>query len=80
MNEARDEIQNLVSLSNEAIEMSSPVEKVPSVSIVGLPREYSKDEVILMLVLQNGYIKQFATSNDITNHITIFSPRYFVFL
>ena len=53
-NESRDEIQNLVSLSNDAIEMSSPVEKMPSVSIVGLPREYSKDEVIQMLVLQNA--------------------------
>ena len=61
----------MVSLSNDAIEMSSPVEKMPSVSIVGLPREYSKDEVIQMLALQNGYIKQFATSNDITDHSKI---------
>ena len=42
-------------------------------TIVGLQQEYQKDEIINMLVLQNGFIKGFANSNDIRKHIQIFA-------
>ena len=71
----RDELKNLVSTTNEHIVMSTPAEKRPSITIVGLPKEYTKEEVIQMLVLQNGFIKKFASSNDINQHIEIFAIR-----
>ena len=52
--------------------MNTPTEMRPSITIVGLPKEYTRDQVMQMLVLQNGFIKGFANSNDITKHIKIF--------
>ena len=71
----RDELKNLVSSTNEEIVMNAPAEKRPSITIVGLPKEYTKGEIIQMLVLQNGFIKGFANSNDINQHIEIFAVR-----
>ena len=55
------------------IEIHTPKSIRPSITIVGLPKDYSKDEVVQMLVLQNGLIKDFSNSNDINDHIEIFA-------
>ena len=73
--ETRDELKNVVASTDQHIEMNSPAEKRQSITIVGLPKEYQKDEVIQMLQLQNGFIKGFARNNDINNHIEIFAIK-----
>ena len=40
-----------------------------------LQKEYSKDELMEMLKLQNGFIKGFSNSNDLKQHIEIFPVR-----
>ena len=45
------------------------VKQVP-ITIVGRPRDCSKEEAIKMLVLQNQHIKKFSTVNNIKDHIT----------
>lgn len=73
--DSRDELKNLVASANDQIVMNTPSVKRPSVSIVGLPREYKKEEVLKMLVMQNGYIKQFSNINNIEDHIDINTIR-----
>ena len=71
----RDELKNIVASTDQNIVMNSPSEKRQSITIVGLPKEYKKEEVIQMLVLQNGFIKGFANKNDINKHIEIYAVR-----
>ena len=68
----RDKMKNLMSNSNEEIVMNAPAEKRPAITIVGLKKEHGREE---MLVLQNAFIKRFANSNDINDHIKIFAVR-----
>ena len=71
----RDKLKDLLSNSDEQIEMSAPAEKRPSITIFGLKKEYEKEEIVQMLVLQNGFIKGFADTNNINEHIEIFAVR-----
>ena len=71
----RDKLKNLVSNSDKEIVMNAPAQKRPSITIVGLKREYEKEEIIQMLVLQNGFIKGFANKNDINENMEIFAVR-----
>ena len=73
--EKRNELKNKVESANGDIVMITPVEKRASITIVGLREEYNKDEIIQMLVLQNGFIKGFSSANDIKNHIEIYAVR-----
>ena len=73
--EKRDKLKNLVSSTNNDIIMNTPAEKRLSVTLVGPPKEYTKEEVIQMLELQNGFIKGFASKNDINEHIEINAIR-----
>ena len=73
--EKRNELKNKVESTNTELVMETPVEKRASITIVGLREEYDKDEIIKMLVLQNGFIKGFANANDIKNHIEIHAVR-----
>ena len=68
---ARDELKQLVQTANQEIVMSSPNTKQESIAIVGLPNEYTKEEVLKSIVTQNGFVKQFATLNKIDDHIKI---------
>jgi hypothetical protein len=72
--DTRDELKNLVSDTDEIV-LDTPQERRPSITIVGLPRECTKEEVIQMLEMQNGYIKQFTALNDLKDHIQFFSIR-----
>ena len=55
--------------------MNTTSEKRASITIVGLQQNYKKEDIIKMLVLQNGFIKGFSNSNDINQHIEIYSVR-----
>lgn len=68
-------VKQLVTTTSEDTLVRTPKEKHPSITIVGFTKEYTKDEIMQMLVLQNGFIKGFASSNDIKEHIEIFSVR-----
>ena len=73
--EERETVKNLVTTTSEETVVRTPKEKHPSITIVGFPKEYPKEEIMQMLVLQNGFIKGFANSNNINDHIEIFSVR-----
>ena len=73
--ETRDELKNIVASTDQGIVINSPAEKRQSITIVGIPKEYQKEEIIQMLVLQNGFIKGFTQNNDINKHIEIFAIK-----
>ena len=64
-----------MSSAEEEIVINTPKERRHSITIVGLPKEYKKEEVINMLIMQNGFIKKFAVSNTIEDHIKIYAIR-----
>ena len=68
-------VKNLVTTTSVETEVRSTKEKRSSITIVGFPKEYTKDEIVQLLVLQNGFIKGFASQNRIEDHIEIFSVR-----
>ena len=67
----RDQLISIVTTSNTEMVVETPREIRHGITIVGLPDEYGKEEIIDMLMLQNGFIRQFAKSNDIHKHIKI---------
>ena len=68
--DSRDKLQGILA-SKENVEMKSVTKKKPSVTIVGLSKKYSKEEVINQIVTQNQFVKHFAMVNDINEHIEI---------
>ena len=72
---SRDLLQSMVSSVVNDIPTKTPKGKNPSISIVGLPKEYSADEIIGMLVKQNDFVKYFALANNIDEHFKVFSLR-----
>ena len=73
--DSRNQLKDIVTNSNEDIVVNTPREIRHGITIVGLPKEYRKDEIINMLVMQNAEIKKFATSNKIEDHIKIHAVR-----
>ena len=73
--ESRDSLINIVNNSGENIPTKSPVGKLPSITIVGLPKEYSKEEVVEMLVKQNDFINKFSHANNIQDHFRVLTIR-----
>ena len=71
----RDELKDLVSSTNQEVVLRTPAEKRHSITIVGLSKQYEKEEVLHMLELQNGFIKGFASKNDLKQHIQIYTVR-----
>ena len=55
--------------------MKSPKGKNPSITIVGVPREYSSEEINGMIVKQNDFVKRFAIANNMEDHFKVFSVR-----
>ena len=53
--EELDTVKNLVATTSQDTEVRTPNEKRPSITIVGIPKEYSKEEIAQLLVLQNGF-------------------------
>ena len=73
--EKRNQLKNLVINQDNSIEMNTPSELRALITIVGLQKEYKKKEVLQMLELQNGFLKGFANSNRLQDHIEIFSVQ-----
>ena len=71
----RDQLKESVALKDKDILMSTPSPMRDSVTIVGLQKEYKKEEILEMLVIQNGFIHTFSKSNDINQHIEIHAIR-----
>ena len=69
--DSRDKLKDAIASTTENVRMKSASGKKPSVTIVGLSREYSKDEVIKQIVSQNQFVKHFSTVNKIEEHIEI---------
>ena len=71
----RDKLKNLVTATNQNIELTTPVEKRSKITIVGLKKEYKKEEILEMLPIQNDFIKMFSVSNNIQEHFSIYAVR-----
>ena len=69
--DSRDKLQNIIATSSGNIEMKPVTRKKPSVTIVGLSKKYTKEEVVNQIVSQNQFVKHFSTVNDINEHIEI---------
>ena len=66
---SRDKLKKLTTENN--LNLKSVVGKKLNISIVGLQREYTKEEVITQLTVQNEFLNQFNVSNDINDHISV---------
>ena len=73
--ESRNELKEKVSASNNDIEMRTPKENRPVISIVGLSKNYEKEEVVDLLQKQNYFLSQYSTKNEINDHIKVFSVK-----
>ena len=73
--ESRDELKNQVAAYDNGIEMKTPRELAPVVSLVGLSKNYDKEEVLELLVKQNHFLKQFSECNDVEEHIKVFAVK-----
>ena len=73
--ESRDELKEKVLAVNDNIEMKTPKENRPVVSIVGLSKSYEKEEVVDLLQKQNFFLSQFSEQNEINEHIKVFSVK-----
>ena len=69
--DSREKLRTAIASSTETVQMKSISGKKPSVTIVGLSQQYSKEEVINQIVSQNQFVKHFSTVNDIKEHIEI---------
>ena len=68
--EARNELRSLVETTNEDIQMNSPKTKQHSITIVGLSKKMSKDELVNRLSV-NEFIKTFGIRNKLEHHLKI---------
>ena len=71
----RDKLKTLIAESSNEIEMNAPAERRSQITIVGFKEEFTKEEIIKMMVLQNTYLKRFASLNEIEKHIVINAVR-----
>ena len=71
----RDQLKASVALKDKDITMSTPPPIRDSITIVGLQKDYSKDEILEMLVIQNGFIHTICDPADIEKHIEIHAIR-----
>ena len=69
--DTREKLKTAIASSAEPVQMKSLSGKKPSVTIVGLSKQYSKEEIINQIVSQNQFVKYFSSANDIKEHIEI---------
>ena len=69
--DSRNRLQTIIASTTENVEIKQTTKKKPSVTIVGLSKQYTKEEITNLLVTQNQHLKQFSTSNDINEHLEI---------
>jgi hypothetical protein len=73
--EKRDELKSLVQTAKQDITMTSPKVKHQSITIVGMEREYSVEDIKKMIPQQNVLIKKFAEANSFDEHFKIHSVK-----
>ena len=73
--ETRNTLKDQVHASNNNIELKTPREKRPAISIVGLAKNYENQEVVDLLVKQNIFLRQFSMGNNINDHISVFAVK-----
>ena len=73
--ESRDNLNTIVSNTNGAIPTKTPNGKRPTVTIVGLTKQYNQEEIVEMLVKQNDFIKRFAMVNNIGDHFKVLAIK-----
>ena len=66
---SRDKLKKLTSENN--MNLKPVAGKKLNITIVGLQKEYSKEEVITQLMVQNEFLNQLNVSNDINDHISV---------
>ena len=69
--ESREKLKSAIASSHNTVQMRSALSKKPSITIVGLSRQYTKEEVIAQIVSQNQFVKHFSAANNINEHIEI---------
>ena len=73
--EKRDQLKELVHSAKDDISMNTPKPKQNSITIVGMTREYSTNEIKQLIVQQNMLIKRFTEANKIDDHFKIHSVK-----
>ena len=73
--EKRDQLKTLVHTAKQDITMNAPKVKLQSITIVGMEREYSADEIKMMIPQQNFLIKRFAEANNFEDHFKVHSIK-----
>ena len=73
--EKRDELKTLVHNAKQDISMNTPKAKDHSITLVGLSREHSADEIKKLIVQQNSLIKRFAEANNLDEHLKVHSVK-----
>ena len=73
--EKRDELKTLVQTAKEDIKMNTPKPKQHSITIVGMAREYNKEEIKKLIVQQNALIKLFTESNSLDDHFQVHNVK-----
>jgi hypothetical protein len=73
--ESRDNLSTIVENMDNTIPTKTPTGKRPTVAIVGLHKEYKKEEIVSMVVKQNDFVKKFMTSNNIEDHFKVLVVR-----
>ena len=71
----RNQLKDIVISADDEVVVSAPRGIRHSITIVGLDKEYQKEEVIDRLVKQNGFIKKFSESNNIGDHIRMHAVK-----
>ena len=73
--EKRDELKTLVQTVKQDIKMNTPKPKQHSITIVGMAREYSTEEIKKMIVQQNVLMKRFTEANNLDDHLKVHSVK-----
>ena len=69
--ESRKKLKDIIASTVENIQMKEVTKKKLSITIVGIRKEYKKEEVISQIVSQNQFVKDFLTGNNTKEHIEI---------
>lgn len=73
--ERRDELKTLVQTAKGDIALNTPKAKEHSITIVGMSREYTTDEIKRLIVQQNVLIKRFTEVNNLDEHLKVHSVK-----
>ena len=73
--ESRDNLSTIVDSIDNTIPTKRPTGKRPTIAIVGLHKDYTKEQIVTMVVKQNEFVRKFMTSNNIEDHFKVLVVR-----